>query len=101
MEVSGNGPFVYLEAYMNNAKDKGAVAASETVAPVAQADKVELSPQAKELQEAKHQLEQVPDIRTDKVESLQQAIKDGTYEVNGEKVALKMIRQSLLVDRYL
>jgi negative regulator of flagellin synthesis FlgM len=100
MEITGKGPEMRIEAYTSTARDKGASAAPESTPLTDQTDKVELSPQAKEILEAKRLLGEIPDIRTDKVEQLQQAIKDGTYEVKGEQVAMKMIGQSLMVDDY-
>jgi negative regulator of flagellin synthesis FlgM len=98
MEITGKGPGVHIEAYISNVKDKGSLPALEPVSatPSIQPDRVELSPQAKEIQEAKRLLEEMPEIRAEKVSQLQAAVKNGTYEVKGDQVAIKMIRQSLI-----
>lgn len=64
-------------------------------------DKISLSDTSKEMIIAKEAVESVPDseIRTDKIERLKQAINDGTYEVNAEKIAEKMI--GFLVDDFI
>ncbi len=50
-----------------------------------------ISPQAMEqLQEA---LSQIPDIRTDRIEKIRQALKDGTYAVSSEALADKLIQE--------
>jgi negative regulator of flagellin synthesis FlgM len=98
MEISGKGPGVGIEAYVTNVKDKGPVAPVEGAAPTSpvQEDKVELSPEAREIQEAKRQLDEIPDIETEKVEALQQQIESGTYEVQGDRVAVNMLSESLI-----
>ena len=59
-------------------------------------EKVQLSTRAKDIQRIKKIINTVPDIRTEKVNQLKRSIEDGTYNVKGEKVAEKMIRESLL-----
>lgn len=62
------------------------------------ADTVVISDTAKRVQEARIQLESVPDTRSEKVAEIKRRIEDGTYEINPEKIAGKMIRESLLND---
>jgi len=99
MEITGKGPGISLEAYVTQIKDNKAAAAvgeASAAAPAAQQDKVVLSPEAREVQEAKRQLEAVPDIRTEKVAELRQRIESGTYQVEGDRVAVRMISESLV-----
>ena len=98
MEITGKGPGVGIEAYVTSIKGKGPVApvgGAAADSPVQQ-DKVVLSPQAKEIQDAKRKLDEMPDIRTEKVEALQQQIESGTYEVQGDRVAVRMISEALI-----
>lgn len=44
----------------------------------------------------KEVLKETPEIRTGKVETLKKAIWAGTYEIESEKIAEKMINESLL-----
>ncbi len=64
-------------------------------------DKISLSDTSKEMKIAKEAVESTPDseIRIDKIEHLKQAINDGNYEVNAEKVAEKMI--GFIVDDFI
>jgi negative regulator of flagellin synthesis FlgM len=62
------------------------------------ADTVVISDTAKRIQEARFQLESIPDIRDDKVAEIKRSIQDGTYKVEPDKIADKMIRESLLND---
>jgi negative regulator of flagellin synthesis FlgM len=53
---------------------------------------VKLSKRAKEVQAARKAIESEPDIRLEKTQEIADKIKDGTYEVNHEKTAEKMVR---------
>jgi flagellar biosynthesis anti-sigma factor FlgM len=60
----------------------------EKVSPV---DKVDLSGKAKEMAEMLSIINQLPEIRIDKVREIEKSINDGTYKVDPNKVASKMI----------
>jgi negative regulator of flagellin synthesis FlgM len=59
-------------------------------------DKVELSVQSKEMQKVYEVLQTTPDVRDEKVSALKESIQQGQYQVDGEAVADKMIRESIL-----
>jgi negative regulator of flagellin synthesis FlgM len=61
-------------------------------------DSVELSPQAKGMQEAMRILDTLPDVREDKVAQIKQQIEEGSYEIDGKKIAEKMIGEALVND---
>ena len=100
MEIlTGNKPFVGLNAYVKNiGKGKNGIHGSPKEAPKGglSGDKVALSPEAKQLQEAKKSLDSLPDVREDKVAEIKEQIEAGTYTIDGEKIAFKMIRESIL-----
>ncbi len=54
-------------------------------------DSVSLSSFAKELSIAKNAVDNVPDVRMEKVNSIKQQIKNGTYNVSAEEIADKII----------
>ncbi len=58
-------------------------------------DRVELTSQAKELQEAMKFMEKIPDINQEKVHRLKAQIKDGSYKIKTDKIANKMLEDSL------
>ena len=91
---------VNIEAYVNQVQDKDKVESLNDQAEKqqAKADTVELSDMGKRVQEAHKQLETIPDIREDKVAQLKEQIENGTYEPDAEKVAEKMLKDSLLND---
>ncbi len=64
-------------------------------APVPE-EKVSLSEQARDVQNIKKAINELPDVRHEKVDALKKEIQQGTYDVNGEKIAQKMIGESLL-----
>lgn len=59
-------------------------------------DKVNLSKEAQELKQIYKTLKKTPQVRTEKVKQLKQAVQQGTYQVNGDKVAEKMLEGAIL-----
>lgn len=62
-------------------------------------DNVELSTKARQLQAVQALVDAVPDVREAKVADLKARIENGTYQVKGDKIALALIRESVL-NRY-
>ena len=97
MQIEKNNA-IHIDAYVNQVQDKNKAAASgekpEKTAPLT--DTVVISDTAKRIQEARKQLDEIPDIREDKVAQLKRQIKNGTYEMNAEKIADKMIKEGLI-----
>jgi negative regulator of flagellin synthesis FlgM len=61
-------------------------------------DSVELSQSARDLQKAQKALQDLPDIREDKVAALKQQIENGTYDIRADKIAANMLKESLSND---
>ena len=59
-------------------------------------DQVDLSPKARELQQAAQASAQSPEVREAKVAALKEAVEKGTYHVDSEQIAGKMLTQTLL-----
>jgi negative regulator of flagellin synthesis FlgM len=59
-------------------------------------EKVNLSATARDIQKLKNLINQLPDVRSEKVENLKKQVDQGTYKVDSEKVAGKMVGESLL-----
>ena len=100
MEITGNHPFNRLDAYLKTTgKDKSRTRDVSEEAPKGGAsagDRVALSPEAREMQRARKLLDAIPDIREDRVTEIKARIEEGTYEIDGDKIAAKMIRESIL-----
>ncbi|MBU1170329.1 MAG: flagellar biosynthesis anti-sigma factor FlgM [Proteobacteria bacterium] len=58
-------------------------------------DKVSLSSNAQDMQVAKDAMALAPDIRADKVYEVRSAIDNGSYQINAQKIADKMIGFSI------
>jgi len=91
---------VNIDAYINQVQDKDKTDATseQPEKQRAKADTVVLSDTAKAVQEAQAQLKSIPDVREDKVAELKEQIENGTYEPDAEKIAEKMLTDSLLND---
>jgi negative regulator of flagellin synthesis FlgM len=61
-------------------------------------DNVELSQSARDLQSAQKALQDLPDIREDKVAALKQQIENGAYDIRTDKIAANMLKESLIND---
>jgi negative regulator of flagellin synthesis FlgM len=59
-------------------------------------EKVDLSTQAKDIQQAKSALSAVPDVREEKVQEIKNQVENGKYNVSAEKIAGKMVGESIV-----
>ncbi len=66
---------------------------ASTMAPE---EKVSLSSKVQDVQKIKEAVQELPDIREEKVETLKNQIEQGTYDVKGEEIVQKMVDESLL-----
>jgi len=100
MEITGKNSSISLEAYANSLKvrERGPsenAAEGSAAAPIAQ-DKVVLSPRAREIAEAHKAANEAEDVRADKVDRLRQQIGGGTYRIDGDRIAIRMLKESVL-----
>jgi negative regulator of flagellin synthesis FlgM len=100
MKVTNEKPVINIDAYLRTAENKKPLTEETKKAEVSNEEKVQLSPKAKEMQRVKEVVEATPDVREEKVAALKEAIDKGTYEVDSNTTAEKMIRESL-IDRLL
>ena len=96
MEISDKNP-VQINSYVNQVQQNSAKseATGEKGRAASGEDSVDLSQSAKDLKMAQAALRELPDIRSEIVSRLKQQIDDGTYEMKPEKIAGKMIEESL------
>ena len=102
MEINSNDNTINIDAYVNNIGDKQKAENTSDKAEknVAKTDTVNISDAAKEIQEVREELDNIPDVRADKVEQLKNQIENGTYEIKSEEIAEKMLKDSLLNDLF-
>jgi len=101
MEITPKNQADMIEAYVSQvqAKPKTEEATEKDRRQQAiTADTVVISDTAKRIQDARFQLESIADTRPEKIAEIKRRIEDGTYEINPDKIADKMIRESLLND---
>lgn len=98
MKITDKNPYVNLDAYTKNVKDKERIdnQGKQPSKQVMEEDKVVLSQEAKKILEAKKLMDSIPDIREEKVAKIKAQIENGTYQVEEKKLAAKMIKESLL-----
>jgi negative regulator of flagellin synthesis FlgM len=63
---------------------------------LAQDDQIDLSGAAKDIGRLQMEVSKLPDVRADRVEELKNAINAGTYDVKGDAVAGKLIKNAIV-----
>ncbi len=71
---------------------KPASGAGAAVSNVARIDSVKLTPDAVQLQQLESSIAQIPVADHQRVDKVRQAIADGTYQVDAQKIAAKLAR---------
>jgi negative regulator of flagellin synthesis FlgM len=98
MDVPGELPKILPFPIRRRVGDAQKTTNSTHAQPTSGGDSVSLSPQARELRSAREALTALPDIREEKVAAIRAQIEAGTYKVDSEKTAAKMIAEALLND---
>jgi flagellar biosynthesis anti-sigma factor FlgM len=97
MKVSDQNSPIQLNAYIRQAQqqkqpnDSKAITAGRSTTT----DQVELSDQAKKIQQAVQQVQDGSDIRQDKVQQIKMEVDKGTYKVVGAQVATDMLNETI------
>ncbi|MBI5741912.1 MAG: flagellar biosynthesis anti-sigma factor FlgM [Nitrospirae bacterium] len=96
MRIDGNNP-VDKKDLFNKAQEvtdkKGADKKPDVEKSDGGKDKISLSGKAKEISELKAAIDELPDIRTDKVDTLKKAIDTGNYNIDARKIAEKILEE--------
>lgn len=95
MKIDGSGSIEgqNLPANVQGAKKTDAENNSNAQKILGGKDKISLSSKAKEINELKGLIEQLPEIRTDRIEELKKAIDAGDYNIDSLKVAEKVLEE--------
>ena len=99
MEIEKNQG-IQIDAYVNQVHDKNKIDLSENKSEITatKTDTVVISDAAKQIQEARNQLDAVPDVDEVKVAQLRKEIEAGTYHRSADEIASKMIKEGLIND---
>jgi len=98
MKITDNNSSLNIRNYVSNVQDnkKTDGLAKQGSPQAVKEDKVVLSPKAKEVQEATKLIKELPDIREEKVAKLKEQVDQGTYRIDGKKIAFKILKESIL-----
>jgi len=98
MKINGSSVHINFEAYAQRAKDTPDAQEPSSVASgdSASVDKVVLSPKAREIQEARQLLDELPDVNEPKVAAIRLQIDKGVYKIDGNQIAERMMRDMAL-----
>ncbi|MEJ5377193.1 MAG: flagellar biosynthesis anti-sigma factor FlgM [bacterium] len=97
MKINGSDGYTPIQNLIQRVKSQQDIKGSQ---PQAQGqtvgEKVEISPQAREIQKLKEILEQMPEVRLERVEELKSMIQEGKYKVDLEKLSDRILEALLL-----
>ena len=97
MKIHGDKPYLPVDpSHQTGAAAPTAKKAGQSQEPSTSEDRVDLSPKAKEMQQAAQALADTPEVREAKVAELKRAVDSGAYNVNAEQIAEKMVKDTLL-----
>ena len=97
MEIRGDHPDKPVNpAQQTDAAAHRPVRPGQVHTQATSADQVDLSPRAKEIQQAARVLAQTPDVRKAQVAEIKRAVEGGTYSVKADQLAGKMVKDALL-----
>ena len=100
MKITENRSFINIDAYAKHVDEKqpANTLKKNDSKGILKEDKVELSSVANKIREARKLIDSVPDIREQKIANIKTQIENGTYQINEEKIASRMLEESLLND---
>jgi flagellar biosynthesis anti-sigma factor FlgM len=103
MEITNKSQAISIDAYVKQvqAQPKTDPAGEKDAQPQRlKTDTVVISDAAKRIQEVQKQIQAIPDVRADKVAEIRNQIESGTYQINADQIAGKMIKESLMHDLF-
>lgn len=100
MQIHDKNPKIDLPYYkpVQDRSPEGEASAAKGKGTGSGSDVVALSPTARELQKAGKVLQDLPEVRLEKVNRIREQIESGTYRIDRARIADRMLRESLLND---
>jgi negative regulator of flagellin synthesis FlgM len=98
MKISdkGNTPISVIQQYQKNEDPKAAVYKQAPQPEVNPEEKVSISKESRDAVMMRGIINDLPEVREDKVQELKAKIENGAYQVSSEDIAKKMISESLI-----
>jgi negative regulator of flagellin synthesis FlgM len=99
MKINGSDGYTPIQNLIQRIRSEGGQRASQQQGQaVSVGERVEISPQAREIQKLKEILEQMPEVREKRVEELRALIHEGRYKVDLEKLSDRILERLLMGD---
>jgi len=96
MKIPDNDPLHQLEISRPGTKEvRGKTEKESARSGASHEDKVDISGKAKQIQELNRLISSHPEIRSDRVEAIENKIASGKFRIQPEKIAENMIRAAL------
>ncbi len=94
MKINDSNVHINFEAYAQKTREAAGVQEQSqgVSAETALVDKVVLSPKAREIQEARKLLDEIPDMDEPKVAQISLQLETGAYKIDGSQIAERMMR---------
>ncbi len=98
MKIDEKIPPIRIDAYIQQLKQQRPTKEHQPKIEKAdlKEDKVEFSQAAQDVRRARDMLNTISDVREEKVNELKSQINEGTYGIDGNKIAFKMLKSSLI-----
>jgi len=96
MKIDGNSPVERKDLYSGVQEvDKHTEAKKNKDVEKADAekDRISLSGRANKINALKAEIDQIPDVRTDKIDAVKHAIDTGNYNIDARKIAQKIMEE--------
>ncbi len=90
MRIEGINPQQLQKIY---SQQRQLIDREETEQSRASGDSMEISEEARQIHNIAAEMEEIPDIREERVQELHQQVQSGNYEVEAEEVAESMLEQ--------
>jgi negative regulator of flagellin synthesis FlgM len=92
----GSSPISIIQQYQKNEDPKAAVYKQAPQPEVSTEEKVSISKESRDAGMIKGIINNLPDVREEKVQELKAQIENGTYKVSSEDIAKKMVSESII-----
>lgn len=99
MKVNGSGEYTPIQSLLQRIRNEAEARSAQTPGAFQQpVEKVEISPEAREIQKIKALLEEMPDVREKRVDEIRAMIQEGRYKVDVDKLSDRILQALIMGD---